>query len=44
MNKSAIIMFLFGAVVLWGGSIYFLWKSLRIQKKKENQNNEFKKD
>ncbi|WP_157205748.1 MetS family NSS transporter small subunit [Methanothermococcus thermolithotrophicus] len=29
MNTSAIIMFLFGAIVLWGGSAYFLMKSMK---------------
>ncbi|WP_157198876.1 MetS family NSS transporter small subunit [Methanothermococcus okinawensis] len=31
MNISAIVMFLFGAITLWGGSAYFLWKSLKKQ-------------
>jgi hypothetical protein len=31
MDKSAIIMFLFGAIILWGGSAYFLWKLLKKQ-------------
>ena len=34
MNNSAIIMFLFGAIMLWGGSIYFLWKLLKDHKRK----------
>ncbi|MCQ6253482.1 MetS family NSS transporter small subunit [Methanocaldococcus sp.] len=29
MPISAIVMFIFGATVLWGGSIYFLWKSIK---------------
>ncbi|WP_292460784.1 MetS family NSS transporter small subunit [Methanothermococcus sp.] len=32
MNTSAIVMFLFGAIVLWGGSAYFLWKSFKNMK------------
>jgi len=40
MDKSAIIMFLFGAVVLWGGSIYFLWRSLKQNKRLDREDNE----
>ncbi|WP_157209552.1 MetS family NSS transporter small subunit [Methanotorris igneus] len=36
MPISAIIMFIIGATVLWGGSIYFLWKSLK-QNEKMNE-------
>ncbi|UXM84793.1 MetS family NSS transporter small subunit [Methanococcus aeolicus] len=39
MNNSAIIMFLFGAIILWGGSIYFLWKLLRRHKKRSSKDN-----
>ncbi|WP_230741841.1 MetS family NSS transporter small subunit [Methanooceanicella nereidis] len=28
MELSAILMFLFGATVLWGGSAYFLYKTM----------------
>lgn len=29
MNTGAIIMFLFGAIVLWGGSAFFLHKAIK---------------
>jgi CHASE3 domain sensor protein len=38
MNIEAIAMFIFGAVVLWGGAAYFLWKSIK-NKNNENDNN-----
>lgn len=36
MNTSALIMFLFGAAMLWGGLIYCLTIALR---KNKNSNN-----
>jgi len=44
MNNSAIIMFLFGAIMLWGGSIYFLWKLLKDHKRKIGINNKNNKN
>jgi len=31
MSTGAIAMFIFGAVVLWGGAIYFLRKAMKTQ-------------
>jgi hypothetical protein len=37
---SAIIMFLFGSIVLYGGLIYFIYVALKKQKKHEKDLNE----
>ncbi len=39
MNVGAIAMFIFGALILWGGAIYFLWRSIR-SKNNRDENNE----
>jgi len=36
MNLGAIAMFIFGAVILWGGAIYFLWRSIKSKNNKED--------
>jgi len=35
MNLGVIAMFIFGAVVLWGGAIYFLWRSIKSRKNRK---------
>jgi CHASE3 domain sensor protein len=37
MNLGAIAMFIFGAVILWGGAIYFLWRSIKSRKNTEEE-------
>ncbi|WP_162484761.1 MetS family NSS transporter small subunit [Methanocaldococcus jannaschii] len=40
MNLGAIAMFIFGAVILWGGAIYFLWRSIRSKNNRDDENSE----
>jgi hypothetical protein len=40
MPISAIIMFIIGATILWGGSTYFLWRSLKMNKRLNKEDNE----
>ncbi|EHP85482.1 MetS family NSS transporter small subunit [Methanotorris formicicus] len=40
MPLSAIIMFIIGATILWGGSIYFLWRSLKQNKRMDREDDE----
>ncbi len=37
MSVGAWIMFLIGAIGLWGGFFYFLWVMFRESKKEKNQ-------
>ncbi|ACV25219.1 MetS family NSS transporter small subunit [Methanocaldococcus fervens] len=29
MNIGAIVMFIFGATILWGGAAYFTWRAMK---------------
>ena len=33
LSISAIIMLIFGSIVLYGGLVYFLYKALKVRKK-----------